>query len=270
MKAPRWNTALLATAALCALAISPAPGEAIVIDSFTDALPPNPLLPVSGRPVVFIGQTCDGDACPPASYVEHPDFGNAAQQEGLAGVFGGRRRVGVGSLLENWGGAPYGSEDCLVRVDPADGGRLVAFPHADHSYLIASWGYDGMDSGLNLDLVADGGDRFQIVYSAPKPPIGELYLVGGLHANGTADYSATKPFQTTTRDGVLSIPYDQIGALSAFLHDVDAISIIIFGQGPTPVPVNDGEIEIHEVRTNGGTVPATSGSWGRVKATYRR
>src|SRR5688572_23228759 len=57
-----------AVVTLCALATSPVPGGAIVIDSFTDALPPNPLLTASGRPVLFIGQACDGAACPPASF----------------------------------------------------------------------------------------------------------------------------------------------------------------------------------------------------------
>jgi hypothetical protein len=255
--------------ALGMLATSPVPGGAIVIDSFTDALPPNPLLTASGQPVLFIGQACDGAECPPASFVQHTNYGNGAQQDGLAGVFGGRRSTGVGSLLESWGGAPYVFENCLLRVDPSDGGRLVLAPFADHAYIQVGWG-QASAGGLNLDLGADGGDRFEIVYSAPRAPTGELYFLGGVDANGNAAHSATFPIQTFSRAGTLSVPYLYIGGLSEFLDDVDLIFLMIHGQAPTTVPVNNGEIVINEVRTNGGAVPTTTESWGRLKATYRR
>jgi hypothetical protein len=74
----------------------------------------------------------------------------------------------------------------------------------------------------------------------------------------------------TTRSGTLSIPYAHIGGLSSFLHDVDTIHLVVHGQDPLAVPLNGGEIVIHQVRTNGGAVPATTESWGRLKATYRR
>ena len=254
---------------LCALATSPVPGGAIVIDSFTDALPSHPLLIDSGRPVLFLGRACDGAECPPSSFVQHIEYGDRAQQDGLAGVFGGRRETGLGSLLEHWGGQPYTYEECLLRVDPSDGGRLVLAPYAEHAYLAVGWGQSS-GGGLNLDLNVDGGDRFEIVFSAPRPPAGELYFLGGVDANGNAAHSATGLFSATTRAGTLSIPYNQIFGLSAFLDDVDFIALLIYGQVPTVVPVNNGEIVINEVRTNGGVVPTTTESWGRVKATYRR
>jgi hypothetical protein len=255
--------------ALLALFALPVTGGAVVIDSFTDALPPNPLLTASGRPVLFIGRACDGAECPPASFVQHTDFHNGARQDGLAGVFGGRRTTRVGSLLEGWPGSQYVYEDCLLRVEPSGEGRLALAPYADHAYMNVVWG-EASTGGLNLDLAADGGDRFEIVLSAPRPPVGELYFLGGLDASGGAQHSATALFQMSSRAGTLSLPYAQIFGLSAFLGDVDQIILMIYGQVPTIVPVNDGEIVIHEVRTNGGAVPATAESWGRLKATYRR
>lgn len=257
-----------AVVTLCALATSPVPGGAIVIDSFTDVLPPNPLLTASGRPILFLGRACDGAACPPASFVQHTHDDNGAQQDGLAGVFGGRRSIGIGTLLDLWG-TPYVYEDCLLRVDPSDGGRLVLAPYADHSYMAVSWG-GASTGGLNLDLGADGGDRFEIVLSAPVAPTGELYFLGGLDASGNAQHSATAPFRMSSRAGTLSLRYAEIHGLSAFLGDVDRIFLMVHGQVPTNVPVNGGEIVIHEVRTNGGAVPATTESWGRLKANYRR
>jgi len=260
------RTLILALLALLAL---PGTGGTVVIDSFTDALPPNPLLTASGRPVLFIGRACDGDACPPASFVQHTDYHNGAQQDGLAGVLGGRRMTQVGSLKEWWPGSLYTYDDCLLRVEPSGEGRLALAPYADHAYMRVAWG-NASTGGLNLDLGADGGDRFEIVLSAPRPPVGELYFLGGMDASGGAQHSATALFQMSSRAGTLSLPYAQIPGLSAFLGDVDLIVLMVYGQVPTNVPVNDGEIVIHEVRTNGGAVPATAETWGRLKATYRR
>ena len=258
-----------AVLALCALATWPVPGGAIVIDSFTDVLPPNPLLTASGRPILFLGRACDGAACPPASFVQHTDYDNGARQDGLAGVFGGNRTTGVVSLLEWWPGSLYVYDDCLLRIEPSDGGRLALAPYADHAVMRVSWGA-ASTGGLNLDLGADGGDRFEIVLSAPLPPAGELYFLGGLDASGGAQHSATALFRMSSRAGTVSIPYSAISGLSAFLGDVDLIVLMVYGQVPTNVPVNGGEIVIHEVRTNGGAVPTTADSWGRLKATYRR
>ena len=260
----------LAVMTLGALAIWPSPVGAIVIDSFTEALPPNPLLTASGRPIVFLGKACDGAECPPASFVQHAGYYNNAQQEGLAGVFGGRRFTGIGSLLEYWGGQPYYGADCQLRVDPSEGGRLVLAPPAEDTYLTVGWGDDTSTGALNLDLGADGGDRFEIVFSAPRAPIGELYFLGGVDANGTAAYEARALFNPGSRAGTWSIPYIHVFGPSPILHDIDLIVLMVYGQAPTAVPVNNGEIVIHEVRTNGGAVPSTANSWGRLKATYRR
>ena len=42
---------------LLGLSVLPSPGTAVVIDSFTDALPPNPLLTASGRTITVNAAT---------------------------------------------------------------------------------------------------------------------------------------------------------------------------------------------------------------------
>src|SRR5688572_23079932 len=92
---PRMLRALIPV--ILALAGISTAATATVIDSFTDPLPSNPLLPVSGQAILFLGPVCDGASCPPASSVSNVNGYDYVEQSGLPGIPAGSRRTGVSS-----------------------------------------------------------------------------------------------------------------------------------------------------------------------------
>jgi len=148
-----------------------------VIDSFTDALPPNPLLTASGRPILFLGQTCDGVACPPGTVVTGPEFSDRVEQTGLPGIVGPIRSTVFATYFE-----PNPGASGVLTVDPAGGGSL-ALNGTSNPVLMATLKYgDTFSNHLNLDLRADGSDRFEIeILSAPSSPWGVGQVIVQLH-----------------------------------------------------------------------------------------
>ena len=242
---------------LLALAVATAaPATATVIDSFTDPLPGNPLLTESARPVLFLGRACDGDACPPASVVEHTAYGNSAQQFGLAGVLGGQRWTSVASLLESWGGDPYVYDECLLRVDPAAGGSLVHGPYAYHADMIVAWG-DQSTGGLNLDLAQTAATGFR---STSRRRVRRT-------ASCTSSAASTPRGMPRTRRHPIPDGEQRRNAVRSLCRHRGALRVPPRRRSHRPpdsravsqaVPINGGVIALLEVRTNGGAVPATT------------
>jgi hypothetical protein len=249
-----------AVVALCALATSPVPGGAIVIDSFTDALPPNPLLVASSRPILFLGQTCDGDACPPGTVVTGPEFSDRVEQAGLPGIVGPVRSVVFATYFEPNPGA---SGDLVV--DPAGGGSLVMRGTTNPS-LAAALTYGNETQFMNFDLRADGSDRFEIdILAASSSPWGVGQVIVQLQPENCCRIGSPSAGQAAViyGPGLLVIPFADLGdRLDEFEHDVAFMSFQFVGGG--------GELVVGEIRTASTPTPARASSWGRIKGTYRR
>jgi len=244
---------------LCALVILPAAGHALVLDSFTDALPPHPLLPVTGAPVLFLGTRCDGAACPPATMVTGAASRDTVKQAGLKGVFSEVRHVTLRTFFLGSGGVG------LLAIEPADGGRLE-LEAAEPPALALALDYGSRQTPLNLDLRADGSDRLELdILAAPQT----RPLIVGIRFfwnEGLTDMRiAARSYQVSVA-GTLVAPFTDFAGLEDFAHDVESMDITFFGFGTNPGP----EFALGEIRTVAAPVPAKAATWGRVKNTYRR
>jgi hypothetical protein len=240
--------------ALLGLCVLPSPGMAIVIDSFTDALPPNPLLTASGRPILYLGSACDGASCPPAESVRRLPGYDAAEQVGLPGVYASWRRTHLGSWLEE-NRKSYEGEGATLRIDPALGGSLILACEDKRIYVFLEWGDPGYP--LDVNCVAEGIDRVEIeILSAPAATITGTLRALSYDANHDVDASREWIF-TMNGPGIVTVPL-------ALDDDVDNVSIFF-----NPQEGGATDVVIGEVRLGSTTVPAETSSWGRLKAAYR-
>lgn len=244
---------------LLALLALPGTGAATVIDSFTDALPPNPLLTASSRPILFLGQICDGVACPPGNVVAGPEFSDRVEQAGLPGIVGPVRSVVFGTYFE-----PNPGASGVLTVDPTGGGSLVRRGTSNPG-LTAILGYGNESQPLNFDLRADGSDRFEIeILAAPSSQWGIGQVLVQLYPEKCCRIGAPSAGQAVIiyGPGLLVIPFADLGdRLDEFEHDVAFMTFEISG---------GDEVVVGEIRTATAPTPASASSWGRIKSAYRR
>jgi hypothetical protein len=245
-----------------AVTVAPATAEtATIIDSFTDPFPPNPMLPATGAPVLFLGSLCDGAACPPATLVQNPNGYDCAEQLSTPGTLGGIRYLCIATSYAMEAG-DFGQ----VTVDPGAGGRLVLGPRGK-ARLELDPSYGDNQHALNLVLGADGSDRIEIeILSAPVGPDAGSVAVefGSFNGSGFIDDLAIQEVPISG-PGVLSVPYSAVFGLGDFDDDVDYLQFrFIIGGDPAT------DFVVGEIRTAGTPTPAASATWGRIKSTYRR
>lgn len=269
MRPHRFDYSALALALL----LLPAGAFALDLDRFTDALPPNPCLPLSGQPVVFAGEYCDGAACPPAPWVTCGSM--EAIQNGLPGVFAGTRRhvrlfPFYGDVLNKMS----------VRIDPGTQRMLATLDATTEVGIALNYGTPFAsipDPGaLNLDLVALGVESVRLELAGSFTPAQPLFVFIEFLSDG---FTSPRPFaiaQTTvSQAGVVTIPLAAFQSWQGFsMTDVDDIELW-FSQCadvengcPTgvydPMQFSLGPIVFHQ-----GTTPASRTSWGSLKSFYR-
>jgi hypothetical protein len=259
MHSPRL--AALATALLLALAAPSA--FALTIDSFTNALPPNPCLPASAQEVIFQGVYCDGTTCPPDPFAACQII--MATQAGLSGVLASATRTTrVATFSPN---ANIHGRITSSRLEVGtDEGR-------DHwTYLT----YYGSSSDLDLDLVAAGVASFELSIGGDPSPALPLYLKVLLvdFDGGTFPDPTAEALLTVTAPGPVSIPLSSFTLRNGIdLRHVDIIAVTAgdcptnecaplsgprsYWIGPLSLPTVDAP-----TRTNAST-------WGVIKASYR-
>jgi hypothetical protein len=263
MPSPPGTTRSL-IAAILVLAALPAASAEVVIDSFTDPLPPHPLLTASGRPILYLGEACDGASCPPATLVRNEPGVDDATQTGLPGVLQGMRRLGIFAYTDDH---PYGGGNAETSIDPSAGGRWN-FERASDAPCGAFCHWGAASDPLDLDLPALGIDRFEIEFLAvPGNGVSGLLELQSYGANGAQDDYAYAPF-SAAGPGVVSIPLSALRTVlvsgGVSVDDVDAIELAIHPhQGPAAIAIG-------EVRMATAAVPSGASTWGRVKATYLR
>ena len=249
----------LGTLVLFAVAVATAPpATAMIIDSFTDPLPVNPLLPASGARVLFLGSLCDGAACPPGTVVTGPEFADHVEQGGLPGILGPFRKVTFGTYFE-----PNPGASGVLTIDPAGGGRL-AWSGTVNPGLAVGLKYGDESQHLNYDLRADGSDRFEIeILSAPVSQWGVGQLILQLHPENAGHIGAPSAGAAVViyGPGLLVIPYADLGdRLDEFEHDVAFMTFDFAGS----------ELVVGEIRTASTPTAVEASSWGRIKSAYRR
>jgi len=254
-----------------ALFLHPASATALTLDSFSQALPPNPCLPLSNQPVVFTGSYCDGVACPPDPWVTCGQ--SEVTQFGLPGVIAGaRRQVGVNTWTD---------EPVHARVDLVAHRLQIAFEGVHEAIAGVSYGTPGNPypepGALNLNLIALGATSVQVPLDGNLSPATPLLLLVEFLSDGDEiprpSASATVVVQ---QPGIVDIPLAAFVPLLGFtMADVDDIEIW-FGNCLDADNGCDGDATFPPMAFSVGPIeivtPPTASrrsSWGHLKQLYR-
>lgn len=252
-------------AAVLALLVSDAPAQALTLDAFSDPLPPNPCLPLSGQPVIFTGRFCDGDSCPPDPYVFGCDGATHADQGGLAGVLGGSRWSEVYAFAA--------SRDYRIqgRVSPSAGRFEVSLP-TSHENATVGFVYGAPRRRWNLDLEALGIVGFRVDVEgdiSPERPLWIHVRLGSAHES-SGGWAALDVWLTEAGEHLFP--------LSSFIvryeYDpryIDGIEVAFgecLGYCDVVLPPRRYSIGAFEL-VEGTPTAATGRSWGDLKVRYR-
>jgi hypothetical protein len=265
------STVLVALVLALSSAAVASSASALTLDAFTEPFPPNPCLPNSDGPVIFIGPYCDGLSCPPDPWATC--IQDQALQTGLPGVHGGRREVRV---IE-WAG----SGTLTARVDPGSGSLVARFDVTAEAGVNLAYGtpyvWTQDPDALNLDLVALGASGFEFPVEGTFSPGQPLFVAITL----LADAPGLPPRPSATATRVVADPGPVLVALEEFvaqpgftMSDVDDIEIWLsnctdFDQGCTDAEYAPFDVRLGPVSIATGPTPTAATSWGRVKASYR-
>lgn len=245
---------------LLALLLLPTASHAglVSFDAMTNAFPPNPCLPNTGAPVVFVGAYCDGVTCPPDPWNLAACNGQlTAFQVGLPGVLAPLRRAEItGGPTANARSVPASS-----RIDVQT--QTPAFVAMGLLY-----------SASNLDLVGMQALAFRIELQgdiSPSKPLWCLAQVGD-NANPAIDTYARLEIAATA-PGELVLPLASFVQAVPFAYTgVDAITFtfrdcaVASCTGSYPGRAYSiGPITIE----TGGPTPTAASSWGRLRTLYR-
>jgi len=237
-------------AALAMLGIRAGASLAITIDPLTTPFPPNPSLPVTQAPVLFVGDYCDGAACPPGTVVSHGT--DLAVQSGVPGVLGGTRRA---ELHPEFTGM-------VESIDPV-AHRVVFTPPFDGE-CFGQLRY-GTVTPLHANLLADGSSAFLLDVSVSSPSYAMRFVSFCVQVTShwyepneaSAVWCMNIASPGTLRFDFASFPgidFSQIDEISLAFYD-ELLPDIQFSAGP--------------FGTDGGPTPARTTSWGRLKTIYR-
>jgi hypothetical protein len=261
---------LLARLGTLVLLSIPASALGLTLDSFTDPLPQNPCLPVSGQRVVFTGLYCDGVSCPPGSMVYCAE--NDVLQTGLAGALGGRRQTGVFNWVD---------ETVHARIDPPTQTLLVGFEGTSESGVEVAYGTPGdpypQPDALDLDLPGSGVESLRLVVGGDISPSKPLLVYVFLLSDGPV---IPRPGATATRildqPGIVTIPLADFVPDPGFtLSDVDDIQVgfsncLDFDNGCSSETVYASQqFSLGPIEFVTNPTPTQATSWGQIKAIYR-
>jgi hypothetical protein len=240
------------TIAVCCLGVllRVGPADGLTIDAFTDPYPPNPDLPASGRPILFVGTVCDGSSCPPGLLIEHP-VSDATSQTGLAGVLGGGRDAVISHVV--------GTANSDIVTDPPS----LTMNHNAGASAILEVHY-GTAGSLDADLTPNSADAIEFyvggdMYAGPRPVPCTVTVTSGAGTAGEVTASVT---QDLIENGVYTYPFADFTGVD--FTDVDQLSILFDASAVTAVDFGIGPIQ-----TNGQVVPVDAANWGRLKAMWR-
>jgi hypothetical protein len=247
------NRKLLLACCAAALFAIPIPAQAVVIDAFSEDLPPNPDLPVAGYTMLFIGSRCDGGSCPPGTIVTHTGT-DVAVQSGLAGVLGGNRKTTLTEV----------SGSCNVNIIGSF--NALTFNHdagATKGILDLDYG-ETQDLNADLDAFAATGIEFEISGdgddSNPVRPI--ICTITVTSARGTGSETTASAQQTLIADGNYLFPFTSFSGVD--FNDVDRIQI----RFDTSQQFGAIDFAVFTISTDEQPTPVETTSWGAIKALH--
>jgi len=235
----------------------PSNSSVLVLDSWSDAFPPNSSLPNTQQPVLFTGAYCDGATCPPDPFGHYENWAAGALQPGLPGILPGAedRRFFLTS---------FGNQNASARIDPAIHRLLVTTGEVTDHYI-----QEILVTENEVNLVALGLEAFrcdiQGTMSGGQPLFVEVDLYGPNNEVASAYARIDAP-------GVLSIPLDQFAPLNGFsLEHVrnvefwfgDCMRDVDCGVTHGPMTYSVGPVELV-----GAPTPARAVTWGSLKDLY--
>ena len=236
---------------LLGLVLLAAPGlaGAVIIDAFTDPYPPNPLLPVSGRQIIFVGSTCDGGACPPNAIVSNP-VSDSADQGGLAGVLGGNRYAQINHVAGT----------ANSNIVPTYG---FTYNHNAGASSLLDLDY-GRTVDLSADLTVNAATGFEIsvagdMYAGPRPIPCTFTVTSG---RGTGSEATASLTQDLVADGAYTFPFASFAGVD--FTDVDRIQVRFDASAVSAV-----DFAVFYIETNEPPTPVENSTWGRIKTQYR-
>ncbi len=229
---------------LCAiLCLASSSVIAFTIDAFTDAFPPNPDLPGSGQPILFVGTVWD----PSGSFVSHMSS-DVASQSGLPGVLEGDRYVDLHYVN---GTASAVILNGLSYSNDA-GGRSTL-------YLLY-----GMANDLNADLTVYAGTQLEIqvvegdMYAGPRPLPCTITVTSH---RGTPQEATASVSRDLISNGLYAYPFTSFTGVD--FTDVDMIRVVFDASQVSAVDVLIGPFE-----TDGDPVPVKPTTWGQIKSLW--
>jgi hypothetical protein len=242
----------LCLAAAC-LMIAPVAASAVVIDSFSNSLPPNPDLPLSGHPILFMGTRCDGGACPPNPLVTHTGT-DVADQTGLSGVLGGNRKTTLTEV----------SGSCNVNIVGSFG--AATFNHdagATKGIMDLDYG-ETVDLNADLTPVAATGIEIEIAGDQDDSnPVRPIYCtVTATSGRGTPGEATDSHQLILISDGVHLFTFASFSGVD--FTDVDRLQV----RFETSQQFGAVDFVIYPIRTNETPVPVQLTSWGALKTRH--
>ena len=225
--------------------------QGATIDDFSNPFPPNPDLPASGRPVIFVGYTCDGSACPPGDFVEH-SVDDSAYQTGLSGVVGGERYALISYVA--------GTANSGIWAE----GNSLSMNHNSMASSVLELEY-GISIDMNANFTVINATMFHVtvlsgdMYAGPRPVPCTITVTSG---RGTPDEATASKTVSLIDATTYNFMFSEFAGVD--FTDVDYIKYSFDASSVTSV-----DFSIGPLTTDGESVDAELNSWGAVKNMYR-
>ncbi|MBD3179531.1 MAG: hypothetical protein GF417_07890 [Candidatus Latescibacteria bacterium] len=233
------------------LVISFSVAQGATIDDFSNPFPPNPDLPASGRPIIFVGTTCDGSACPPGNMVSHL-VNDSAYQTGLSGVVGGERNAMIQYVTGTANSGIWAA------------GNSLSFNHNAGASAVLELEY-GLSVDLNANFLVIDATMFYVsvlsgdMYAGPRPVPCTITVTSG---RGTPEEATASHTIDLINEGIYSFFFSAFGGVD--FTDVDYIKYTFDASSVTSV-----DFSIGPLTSDGDAVDTEESSWGAVKGLYR-
>jgi hypothetical protein len=224
----------------------------VTIDDFSSQYPANPDLPNSGRPIIFVGTTCDGSACPPGLMVSHL-VDDSAYQTGLPGVIGGERNAVITYVAGTANSGIYGA------------GNVMSHNHNAGASSVLELEY-GLTTDLNADFLSISATMFIVtvisgdMYAGPRPVPCTITVTSG---RGTGDEETASMTMDLILEDAYMYQFSSFGSVD--FSDVDYIKYTFDASGYTSVDYSIGPLI-----TDGDDVAVEQNTWGSMKELYRQ
>jgi hypothetical protein len=243
--------------AILLMVAAPALATAIVFDPLSSAIPPNPCLPLSGQPVIYVGSFCDGVACPPAPLANPACSGGTTPlQVDLPGVLAVSRRAEIS-----------GGPTANARSSPGTGNIVVTT--ADPAFVATELMY----TTANLDLTSLGATALRVSLGGDITPAKPLWCVAMIE-----DFESPVPFSYASLEIAATAAGDLVLPLAAFVQSAPfpytGVNTITLAFRDCPAASCTGTYpgRVYSIGPIGlDTQPTapTRPTWGRLKTIYR-